>query len=59
MRWAFLLMCLSSLTAIAIVIRGAVVMDGLSLLAIVLMLAALLAAFLTHLAEKHEHEDRR
>jgi hypothetical protein len=52
MRWAIGLMCLATICGIAIVIRGAVVRDGLSLLAVAFAAASLVAALVSHLAEK-------
>lgn len=52
MRWAFLFMVLAMLCALVIVLRGALVRDGLSLLAVAFAAASLLSLWLTHLADK-------
>jgi hypothetical protein len=54
MRWALLFYVLSVLTAVVIVIRGAIHFDGLSLLAVALVAAALMSAFLSRQASKRE-----
>lgn len=52
MRWAWVLMVLALMCAALIVIRGAVVRDGLSLLALALATASLLAALLSRGVER-------
>ncbi len=52
MRWAILLMGLAGVCAVVIVVRGVLVYDGLSLLAVAFVAASFLAAFLSHLADQ-------
>jgi hypothetical protein len=52
MRWAFLFMVLAMLCALVVVLRGALVRDGLSLLAVAFVAAAFMSLWLANLAEK-------
>ena len=54
MRWASLLIFLALLCALVIVLRGAVVRDGLSLLALALAAAALLAVWISRRASREQ-----
>lgn len=59
MGWAFLFMVLATVTALSIIVRGAVFYDGLSLLAVVFVLLSLLSLGLSRLAERVLRRRRR
>lgn len=59
MGWAWLFMVLAIVTALSIVVRGAVFYDGLSLLALVFLVLSGVSWWLSRLAERVVRRRRR
>lgn len=59
MGWASLFMILAVVTALSIIVRGAVYYDGLSLLAVVFLVLSGLSWWLSRLAERVVRRRRR